>query len=282
MSGAAQPHAEPSAQAPALDPAQDNDPAQARDHAPAPSLRPDAPAHRGALEIRDLTVGYGGAPVLHGVGFALAPGEVVALLGANGAGKTTLLRTLAGLVAAASGTLLLDGDDLRTLRTEQRARRGLALVPDGQSVVAELTVDENLRLGALWRHRGVARDRAVAAVYELFEPLARRRASAGHQLSGGERQMLAVGRALVADPVLLALDEPSLGLAPLVVAQLMGTLRDAAASRGLTVLLAEQNVTSALSIADRGVVLDLGRIVADAPASTLAADETLRHAYLGF
>jgi branched-chain amino acid transport system ATP-binding protein len=291
---AAQPHAEPSAQtpgreaqAPARAEAQDPTaaPAQAHDaptQSPAQAPRLEAAAHRGALEIRDLTVGYGGAPVLHGVGFALAPGEVVALLGANGAGKTTLLRTLAGLVGAASGTLLLDGDDLGALRTEQRARRGLALVPDGQSVVAELTVDENLRLGALWRHRGAARDRAVAGVYELFEPLARRRTSAGHQLSGGERQMLAVGRALVADPVLLALDEPSLGLAPLVVAQLMGTLRDAAASRGLTVLLAEQNVTSALSIADRGVVLDLGRVVADAPASTLAADETLRHAYLGF
>ena len=244
--------------------------------------QPQAVAHRGALEIDDLTVGYGGAPVLHGVGFALAPGEIVALLGANGAGKTTLLRTLAGLVATASGTLILDGDDLARLRTEDRARRGLALVPDGQSVVAELTVDENLRLGALWRHRGVARERAIAEIYDLFEPLARRRTSAGHQLSGGERQMLAVGRALIADPVLLALDEPSLGLAPLVVAQLMGTLRDAAASRGLTVLLADQNVTSALSIADRGVVLDLGRVVADAPAAALAADETLRHAYLGF
>jgi branched-chain amino acid transport system ATP-binding protein len=241
-----------------------------------------APTRGGALEIRDLTVGYGGAPVLHDVGFALAPGEVVALLGANGAGKTTLLRTLAGLVTAASGSLTLDGDDLGALRTEARARCGLALVPDGQSVVAELTVDENLRLGALWRHRGAARERAIAEVYEMFEPLARRRTSAGHQLSGGERQMLALGRALVAEPVLLALDEPSLGLAPLVVAQLMGTLRDAAASRGLTVLLAEQNVTSALSIADRGVVLDLGRVVADAPAPALAADETLRHAYLGF
>lgn len=241
-----------------------------------------APTRGGALEIRALTVGYGGAPVLHDVGFALAPGEVVALLGANGAGKTTLLRTLAGLVTAASGSLTLDGDDLGALRTEARARRGLALVPDGQSVVAELTVDENLRLGALWRHRGAARERAIAEAYEMFEPLARRRASAGHQLSGGERQMLALGRALVAEPVLLALDEPSLGLAPLVVAQLMGTLRDAAARRGLTVLLAEQNVTSALSIADRGVVLDLGRVVADAPAAALAADETLRHAYLGF
>jgi len=241
-----------------------------------------APVRGAALEIRDLTVGYGGAPVLHGVGFALAPGEVVALLGANGAGKTTLLRTLAGLVASASGAIRLDGDDLTPLRTEDRARRGVALVPDGQSVVAELTVDENLRLGALWRHRGAARERAIDEIYGMFEPLARRRDSAGHQLSGGERQMLALGRALIAEPVLLALDEPSLGLAPLVVAQLMSTLRDAAAERGVTVLLAEQNVTTALSIADRGVVLDLGRVVADAPAAALAADETLRHAYLGF
>ncbi|GAA5200110.1 ABC transporter ATP-binding protein [Microbacterium jejuense] len=236
----------------------------------------------GALTVDGLTVGYGGAPVLHDVCFALAPGEVVALLGANGAGKTTLLRALAGLVPAAAGGIDLDGRDLRGLRTEARARRGVALVPEGQSVVAELTVDENLRLGALWRHRGAARERAVAGMYEMFEPLARRRTSAGHQLSGGERQMLALGRALVADPVLLALDEPSLGLAPLVVAHLMSTLRDASARRGLTVLLAEQNVTSALSIADRGVVLDLGRVVADAPAADLAADDTLRHAYLGF
>jgi branched-chain amino acid transport system ATP-binding protein len=250
---------------------------------PATSTAPAASAARGgSVAIDHLTVGYGGAPVLHGVTFGAAPGEIVALLGANGAGKTTLLRTIAGLVPAASGEILLDGVGLERVRTEDRARRGLALVPDGQSVVAELTVDENLRLGALWRHRGSARDRAVAAVYELFESLARRRTSAGHQLSGGERQMLALGRALVAEPLVLALDEPSLGLAPIVVAQLMEVLRDAAHSRGLTVLLAEQNVTSALSIADRGVVLDLGRVVADAPSTRLAADETLRHAYLGF
>ena len=236
----------------------------------------------GALAIESLTVGYGGAPVLHDVSFGLRPGEIVALLGANGAGKTTLLRTLAGLVPAASGSIRLDGDDLAVLRTEQRARRGVALVPDGRSVVAELTVDENLRLGALWRHRGAARERAVAGIYDIFEPLARRRQADGHQLSGGERQMLALGRALIAEPTVLALDEPSLGLAPLVVAQLMGTLRAAAESRGLTVLLAEQNVTSALSIADRGVVLDLGRVVADAAASDLATDSALRHAYLGF
>ncbi|MDY0910505.1 ABC transporter ATP-binding protein [Microbacterium sp. CFBP9034] len=247
-----------------------------------PSMNATSTLTGGALSVDRLTVGYGGAPVLHEVAFNIRPGEIVALLGANGAGKTTLLRTLAGLVPAASGTIRLDGDDLARVRTEDRARRGVALVPDGQSVVAELTVDENLRLGALWRHRGPARQRAVDGIYELFEPLARRRASAGHQLSGGERQMLALGRALIADPILLALDEPSLGLAPLVVAQLMGTLRDASVERGLTVLLAEQNVTSALSIADRGVVLDLGRVVADASADDLARDTALRHAYLGF
>ncbi|RLK52585.1 ABC transporter ATP-binding protein [Microbacterium telephonicum] len=234
-----------------------------------------------SLEITGLTVGYGGAPVLDGLDLRLDAGEVVALLGANGAGKTTLLRALVGLVPAA-GSVRLDGHELAGLRTEQRARRALALVPDGQSVVAELTVDENLRLGALWRHRGAAREAAVAEVYDLFEPLARRRVSAGHQLSGGERQMLALGRALVAEPALLALDEPSLGLAPLVVAHLMEVLRDAARQRGMTVLLAEQNVTGALSVAGRGVVLDLGRIVADAPAATLAADSALRRAYLGF
>lgn len=232
--------------------------------------------------ISDLTVGYGGAPVLHGVTIDLRAGEVVALLGANGAGKTTLLRTLAGLVPAASGSITLDGTDLGSLRTEDRARRGLALVPDGQSVVGELTVEENLRLGALWRHRGAARESAIAEIYEMFEPLDRRRKADGHQLSGGERQMLALGRALLSEPRVLALDEPSLGLAPLVVAQLMGTLRDAAQQRGITVLLAEQNVTGALSIADRGVVLDLGRVVADAAASALAGDAALRHAYLGF
>lgn len=235
-----------------------------------------------ALAVAGLTVGYGGAPVLHGVTIDLRPGEIVALLGANGAGKTTLLRALSGLVPPASGTITLDGLDLSTLRTEDRARRGVALVPEGQSVVAELTVEENLRLGALWRHRGAARERAIRGIYDLFEPLARRRSADGHQLSGGERQMLALGRALISEPRVLALDEPSLGLAPLVVAQLMGTLRDAAERRGITVLLAEQNVTGALSIADRGVVLDLGRVVADAPASDLAADAALRHAYLGF
>ncbi|MBP6684091.1 MAG: ABC transporter ATP-binding protein [Leucobacter sp.] len=234
------------------------------------------------LSIQDLTVGYGGGPVLHGVSIDLRPGEVVALLGANGAGKTTLLGALTGRVPATSGSLIFDGTDLRGMRTEDRARRGLALVPDGQSVVGELTVEENLRLGALWRHRGPDRERAIQRIYEMFEPLDRRKQADGHQLSGGERQMLALGRALIAEPRLIALDEPSLGLAPLVVQQIMRTLRETARERGLTVLLAEQNVTGALSIADRGVVLSLGKVVVDADAATLAEDTDLRHAYLGF
>ncbi|QEO14973.1 ABC transporter ATP-binding protein [Agromyces intestinalis] len=236
----------------------------------------------GILELDAVTVGYVGAPVLDRLTLSIPEGAVVALLGANGAGKTTLMRAVAGLLPTRAGGIRFDGRDLAGVAVEDRTRSGLAQVPEGRSVVAELTVDENLRLGALWRYRGAERDRAVAAMYELFEPLARRRRSLGHQLSGGERQMLALARALVANPRVLLLDEPSLGLAPLVVAQLMGVLRDAADRTGLTVLLAEQNVTSALSIADRGIVLGLGEIVADAPAADLAADPALRHAYLGF
>jgi branched-chain amino acid transport system ATP-binding protein len=235
------------------------------------------------LTIEKLTVGYGdGAPVLDGLELEVPDGGVVALLGANGAGKTTLLRALLGLVPARSGRVLLDGADLTRLSTEDRVRRGLALVPEGRSVVVELTVAENLRLGTLWKHKGPARDAAVGQMYELFEPLGRRRDAAGHTLSGGERQMLALARALVGEPDVLLLDEPSLGLAPLVVAQLLGVLRDQAEATGLTVLLAEQNVTGALSVADRGVVLSLGEVVADRPAAELAADPALRHAYLGF
>nr|WP_036964750.1 ABC transporter ATP-binding protein [Promicromonospora kroppenstedtii] len=240
------------------------------------------------LTIERLTVGYGdGAPVLDGLDLTVPDGDVVALLGANGAGKTTLLRALLGLTSARGGRVLLDGADLTGLPTEDRVRRGLALVPEGRGVVAELTVAENLRLGALWRYAGrkharAERDAAVGQMYELFEPLARRRDAPGHTLSGGERQMLALARALVTRPRVLLLDEPSLGLAPLVVAQLLGVLRDQARSTGLTVLLAEQNVTGALSVADRGVVLSLGEVVADRPAADLAADPALRHAYLGF
>ncbi|WP_402466097.1 ABC transporter ATP-binding protein [Isoptericola aurantiacus] len=238
---------------------------------------------RTLLAVEGLTIGYSGAPVIEDMDLTIPGGAVVALLGANGAGKTTLLRTVSGLVTPRAGRVVLDGVDLTALSVEDRVRRGLAQVPEGRSVVAELSVEENLHLGALWKIPGRKERRAaVAELYETFEPLARRRRSLGHQLSGGERQMLALARALVARPRVLLLDEPSLGLAPRVVAQLMEILRETAQRTGLTVLLAEQNVTSALSIADRGVVLGLGEIVADAPAADIAADPALRHAYLGF
>jgi branched-chain amino acid transport system ATP-binding protein len=234
------------------------------------------------LRVEELTAGYGAAPVLHDVDLAVPVGTILAVLGANGAGKTTLLRTLSGLLRPTHGRIRYDGTDLRTTRVEQMVRLGIAHVPEGRGVVTELTVDENLRLGGLWRRDRADARRALAEVYELFEPLARRRRHPGHQLSGGERQMLALGRALVGRPRLLLLDEPSLGLAPRVTAQIMALLRTLRDTTGLTVLLVEQNVGSALSIADRGVVMSLGRIVARDDAASLRADADLRHAYLGF
>jgi branched-chain amino acid transport system ATP-binding protein len=226
------------------------------------------------LEAERLTAGYGAAPVLEDVDLAVDPGRIVAVLGANGAGKTTLLRTLSGQLRPAAGRIRFDGQDLTAVRVEQMVRRGIAHVPEGGGVITELTVDENLRLGGLWR-----RDKPdLNRIYELFEPLARRRDQPGHQLSGGERQMLALGRALVGRPRLLLLDEPSLGLAPRITAQIMTLLRTLRDTTGLTVLLVEQNVRSALSIADTGVVMSLGRIVARGDVS----DDDLRHAYLGF
>jgi branched-chain amino acid transport system ATP-binding protein len=239
------------------------------------------------LEVTGLTAGYAGVPVLHAVDLRVRAGTICAVLGANGAGKTTLLRTLSGLVRPTAGQIVFDGAALRDVPVEHLVRRGLAHVPEGRGVIAELTVDENLRLGGLWRGGLSPGDRtglrrAVADVYELFEPLAARRGHLGHQLSGGEQQMLALGRALVGRPRLLLLDEPSLGLAPRVVAQIMGLLRRLRTETGLTVLLVEQNVRGALSVADDGVVMSLGRVVVTADAARLAGDADLRHAYLGF
>jgi branched-chain amino acid transport system ATP-binding protein len=234
------------------------------------------------LEVRGLVAGYGAAPVLRDVDLTIAAGTITAVLGANGAGKTTLLRTLSGLVRPTGGRIQFDGSDLRGVPVERLVRRGLAHVPEGRGVIAELTVDENLRLGGLWRRDRQDSRRALAEVYELFEPLARRRRHSGHQLSGGERQMVALGRALVARPRLLLLDEPSLGLAPRVTGQIMALLRRLRDGTGLTVLLVEQNVRGALSVADQGVVMSLGRVVVSTGAAELRDDEGLRHAYLGF
>jgi branched-chain amino acid transport system ATP-binding protein len=234
------------------------------------------------LDARGLCSGYGQIKVLHDVDLTVSRGSIVAVLGANGAGKTTLLRTLSGLVRPTAGSIVYEGQDLTTVPVERLVQIGIAHVPEGRGIVAELTVDENLRLGGLWRKDRADDGRAMDEVYQLFEPLARRRGFAGHQLSGGERQMLAVGRALVARPRLLLLDEPSLGLAPKVTAQIMALLKQLRETTGLTVLLVEQNVRSALSIADLGVVMSLGRVVVNRKAADLRDDQELRHAYLGF
>ncbi len=234
------------------------------------------------LAVRALSSGYAGAPVLKSVDLTVPTGSIAAVLGANGAGKTTLLRTLSGLVRPSAGEIVFDGRNLRGVPVERLIHYGMAHVPEGRGVVAELTVDENLRLGGLWRRDRADARAAQEEVYRFFEPLDRRRTHLGHQLSGGERQMLAVGRALIARPRLLLLDEPSLGLAPKVAAQIMARLRELCDRTGLTVLLVEQNVRSALSIADQGVVMSLGRVVTASPAAELRGDEQMRHAYLGF
>jgi branched-chain amino acid transport system ATP-binding protein len=232
------------------------------------------------LEVSDLETAYGPVRALRGVSFTAREATITAVLGANGAGKTSLLRTLSGLVRARSGRIALDGEDIGRVPVEHIVRRGMAHVPEGRGVIAELSVEENLRLGGLWRGDG-GRD-GLEDVYELFAPLRARHALAAHTLSGGERQMLAIGRALMAKPRLLLLDEPSLGLAPRVAAQIMSLLARLRDETGLTVLLVEQNAKGALSVADHGIVLSLGRVVAADEPAALAADDALRHAYLGF
>jgi branched-chain amino acid transport system ATP-binding protein len=229
------------------------------------------------LRLEGLTTAYGPVVALDDVSFDVPAGAITTVLGANGAGKTTLLRTISGLVRARSGRVLLDGREIGSEPVERIVRLGVAHVPEGRGVIAELSVEENLRLGGLWR-----RERDASRVYALFPALEERRGRAAGTLSGGERQMLALGRALMARPRLLLLDEPSLGLAPRIAAQIMALLRQERERTGLTVVLVEQNARSALAVADHGIVLALGRVVAaDAPAA-LAADEQLRHAYLGF
>lgn len=234
------------------------------------------------LEVEGLSVRFGPVEALRDVSFSAAEGAVTTVLGANGAGKTTLLRTLSGLVRARHGTAVFDGESLVGRDPETIARMGIAHVPEGRGVIAELTVDENLRLGTLQRLRRPERRAAIEEIYRQFPPLDARRDRSASTLSGGERQMLVIGRALVSRPRLLLLDEPSLGLAPIITAQMMSTLRDLTAETGLGVVLVEQNASSALSVAAWAVVLNLGRVVlADRPAR-LADDADLRHHYLGF
>jgi branched-chain amino acid transport system ATP-binding protein len=269
-----------------------------------------------ALAVEDLTAGYGGVIALDRVSISAGTAAITAVLGANGAGKTTLLRAVSGMIRPRRGRILLDGTNLVGRSPEQIVRAGIAHVPEGQGVIPELTVEENLRVGMMsWprgirargvRPRGVRGDgqspreqggsggdrsprgnraeRAAALdeAYGRFRPLADRRRKLAATLSGGERQMLVIARALLARPRVLLLDEPSLGLAPRVMAQVMDLVVRLSRENGITIILVEQNARVALAIADHGVVLNLGRVVASADAATLAADVALRHHYLGF
>lgn len=230
------------------------------------------------LRVRDLVAGYGPVRVLHGVSFDIEAGSVVAVLGANGAGKTTLLRALSGMLSGCRGQVTFDGTALLGRRTERIARLGLSHVPEGRGTFPDLTVAENLAVGALLAPKRSGAD--LNRIYDLFPPLAARRRQAAGLLSGGEQQMLALGRALLGKPRLLLLDEPSMGLAPLVVRQIFAALRTVVADDGLTCLLVEQNAQIALSMADHAHVLTVGAVTVSGPAADLLHDEAVRKSYL--
>jgi branched-chain amino acid transport system ATP-binding protein len=237
-----------------------------------------------SLAVEGLVAGYGEVTALDGVTVTAAAAGITAVIGANGAGKTTLLRAVSGMIKPRRGRVLLADDDVAGRSPEQIVRAGIAHVPEGQGVIPELTVEENLRIGMMSWRRGQRAGRAAALEeeYARFKPLADRRRKLASTLSGGERQMLVIARALLARPRVLLLDEPSLGLAPRVMAQVMDLVVRLSREHGLTIVLVEQNARGALAIADHGVVLNLGRVVASADATTLAADVALRHHYLGF
>jgi branched-chain amino acid transport system ATP-binding protein len=233
------------------------------------------------LEIRGLRVRYGNVEALHGVDLDVNPGEIVTLLGANGAGKSTTLRAVSGLLRPSGGEIRYDGQPAHTVPAHQLVRRGIAHAPEGRRIFGTLTVEENLLLGAFTRRdpAGVAESRAW--VDELFPVLAKRRRQLAGTLSGGEQQMLAIARALMARPRLLLLDEPSLGLAPLLVKAIFRTIREINEKASVTVLLVEQNARAALKLAHRGYVIEVGRIVLHDTAASLAADPKVQRAYLG-
>ena len=237
------------------------------------------------LTVTDLRVSYGAIKALHGVSLRVERGEIVTLIGSNGAGKTTTLRAISGLVRAASGTVVFEGRDLGRVPPHEIVRLGLAQSPEGRGVFANMTVEENLELGAFTRHdrAGIAQDRERGL--ELFPRLRERLKQMAGTLSGGEQQMLAMARALMARPRLLLLDEPSLGLAPQIVQVIFKIIRDinqpTQEGPGTTILLVEQNAHMALKVANRAYVLEVGKVVMEGPAAELAASDAVRKAYLG-
>jgi branched-chain amino acid transport system ATP-binding protein len=235
-----------------------------------------------SLKVSNLTVHHGAICAINQVSLDVPTGKLAAIIGSNGAGKTTLLRTLSGLNKPSSGTMEWMDESILGSKPEDLVRRGISHVSEGKSVVPELTVRENLELGAIWRRDKKELHDSLDQVISIFPRLGERIQQRSDTLSGGERQMLAIGRAIMAKPKLLLLDEPSLGLAPLVIEQIFQSIRDLTTSMGLTVLLVEQNAMGALKIADLGIVLNLGKVVAVNNAQALIDDPAVRAAYLGY
>jgi branched-chain amino acid transport system ATP-binding protein len=233
------------------------------------------------LELRDVHVRYGRVHALRGVSLAVGPGEIVAVLGANGAGKSSLLKAVIGLEPTSGGRIELDGVDITSWSPSRRVRRNLVLVPEGRRIIVSLTVHENLLMGAFPRSDTRAVEAEIVAIYERFPNLAARRHLPASVLSGGEQQMLAIGRGLLANPKLMMFDEPSLGLSPRLTNEVFALIGELNRARGLAILLVEQNTHKALELADRAYVLELGRKVMEGSPRELRADPSLRDAYLG-
>ncbi|MFG1876986.1 ABC transporter ATP-binding protein [Sphaerisporangium sp. NPDC049003] len=230
------------------------------------------------LEIKDMRVHYGKIEAIKGVSLEVDQGEIVTLIGANGAGKTTTLKTISGLRPLTSGTVTFDGADISKLPGHKRVIAGIGQSPEGRGVFPGMTVTENLLMGAYTRTGDLSKD--LDEVFELFPRLAERKNQAGGTMSGGEQQMVAIGRALMSKPKVLLLDEPSMGLAPMLVAQIFAIIKEIN-NRGTTVLLVEQNAQQALQLAHRAYVLETGKVVKSAPAADLLNDPQVREAYLG-
>ncbi|MFN2465756.1 MAG: ABC transporter ATP-binding protein [Candidatus Dormibacteria bacterium] len=233
------------------------------------------------LELQDVTAEYGAIKALHGVNMAVEAGEIVALLGANGAGKTTTLRAISGTVNR-GGSITFDGRSLRGVAPQDTARRGIGHVPEGRGTMVQLSVWDNLRMGAYTRKDAAGVQTDLEVIFGYFPILRERKGQRAGTLSGGEQQMLAIARALMAKPKLLLLDEPSLGLAPLVVKSIFEIVTSINSDQGVAVLLVEQNARLALKVAHRAFLLETGRVAASGDAKTLANDESIRRAYLGY